>query len=40
MQIKFVLWRPFAPAQLAQHHAIQAGTQELGDRAIACAVIG
>ncbi len=40
MQIKFVLWRPFTPAQLAQRHAIQAGTKELGDRAIACAVIG
>lgn len=40
MQIKFVLWRPFATPQFAQCHPVQAGTQELGDRAIACTVIG
>lgn len=40
MQIEFVLRWPFTAPQFAQCHPVQAGTQELGDRAIACTVIG
>lgn len=40
MQIELILWRPFTAPQFSQGHPVQTGAQELGDRAIARAVIG